>query len=73
MDFLKSFFGGKAPWKSLTFWGVVLISGVPAALAQFMGVDLDAHALTQLTAPNLSPGDRVASILAILGIRRAVK
>jgi hypothetical protein len=71
MTWLSSLFGGKAPWKSFTFWGVILISGLPAALSQFLGIHLDSDALRGMLAPELSPGDRIGLILSILGIRRA--
>ena len=70
---IKSFFGGTNPATSLSFWAVVVLSGLPAALAQFAGIDLDTNAIGQLLSPDLSGGDRLAAILAILGIRRRLK
>jgi hypothetical protein len=62
--------GSENPALSLSFWAVVILSGLPAALAQFFGIQVDATAVGQLVAPNLSPGERLTAILAILGIRR---
>jgi len=59
-----------SPLTSWTFWALVLILGVPAAIGKTFGVELDANAITGLLDPDLSGGDRLALVLAILGIRR---
>jgi len=67
---LKRFTGTTNPFTSMTFWAALILSGLPAALAQTAGIDLDQNALGQLLAPNLSPGARFSAVLALFGIRR---
>jgi hypothetical protein len=55
---------------SLTFWSAVLLSGIPAWLAGMVGFELDASFIGQLLVPDLTPGDRMALILGLFGIRR---
>lgn len=69
-DLIERLFGTSSPLKSLSFWAVVILSGLPAALAKFFGINLDGNAVLSLIDPNLNAGDRFAAILAILGIRR---
>lgn len=71
--FLKSLTGASNPLWSLSFWAVLLISGIPAALAQFFGITVDGTSILSVLNPDLSAGDRLAAILAILGIRRRLK
>lgn len=70
---LAKVFGKSNPLTSLSFWAVVLLSGAPAALAQYFGIHLDASAILSLFDPDLSAGDRFVAILAILGIRRRIR
>lgn len=57
-DLFKKLFGTSTPLKSLAFWGVVFMSGVPTAVAQFFGIDMG---------PIL---EKAGPILLGLGIRR---
>lgn len=57
-DLFDRLFGTETPFKSLTFWGVVIMSGVPSAVSQYFGYDLN---------PILNS---LGPILAVIGIRR---
>jgi len=54
---LKSLTGTTTPWMSLTFWGVLILLGLPEALA-YAGIDAKPWM------------DKLGPVLVVLGIRR---
>ena len=69
MQFLNSFFNGKAFYTSWTFWGIFLYGAVHGALSHAIG-----SGYTELT-PAITAIDSMAKgsglLLTVLGIRKA--
>jgi len=71
--FWKAATGIDSPLKSWTFWAMVLILGLPAAVSKFFGIDLDANHITAILDPKLDGSQRLVAIMALLGLRRRLK
>ena len=67
---MLQFTGTDKPLTSLTWVAAILASGALPAIAGVFGFDFDAHTLTALLDPGLTPGERVMVILGLFGIRR---
>ena len=55
---IHKLFGTPNPLLSLTFWGAVLLTGLPQAVLTHFGVDVSVYL------------DALAPLLALIGIRR---
>lgn len=71
VEFVKGIFGGKAPWDSITAWGLAVYLGGSAFLGAVCGPDglgvVGAETCNMLQGASA----KVGLVLAALGLRRA--